>query len=197
MTFNYATDERCRFILSSIPEGGISVAQMAQIMGVERASAEQRLRTYMKQGLIHVARAKVAGATCSEAWYFTTVEDRDAFQERWVTAQTLRDRERNRQKYYARQERLGKVVTKREQTEAKKQQTRLKAETKAAGALVFKPGTEVARPKRPTFADLPAQNPNGVEPVKLLSSLRGRFETEQAPSVISSNDCREWARAVA
>jgi len=85
----------------------------------------------------------------------------------------------------------------RAKVEAKKQQNRLKAETKAAGRLVFKAGTEVARSKKPTFAELPVLNPNGVEPKKIPSNLRDRFAAETAPSVISSNDCREWAKAAA
>lgn len=110
MTFNFATDARCRQILTLIPKGGASVAQMAAKLGVERASAEQRLRIYMKQGLVFVARAKVDGSPVAEAWYFTDAEDCEEFRQRWITVQVERDRARSRAKYYARRERMGKTV---------------------------------------------------------------------------------------
>ena len=105
---------------------------------------------------------------------------------------------REQAKMQARLEREAKdAATQRTKTETTKTQKRLKVETAKAGRLVFKRGTDVAKPKKPTFAELPATNPNGVVPTVIQHHRRGRFEPDLAPSIISSRECRPWAEAVA
>lgn len=86
----------------------------------------------------------------------------------------------------------------RAMAEAKKTKDRLKAETRAAGALVFKGGTDVQKvqkPRGPAFIDGPLDLTNAK--VKVYETAPTRYAVVDAPRAISSNECRAWARAAA
>lgn len=106
--------------------------------------------------------------------------------------------EAEQRKERARLDREAKAAKKsRAKAEAKKTQQRLKAQTRAAGALVFKSGTESPKPKKLAFSEMPALNPNNVQPKVIPCQLRDRFATTEAPSVVSSRECRRWAEVAA
>lgn len=74
------TAERRAEILAAVPPDGASVQQIATKLGIQRISAEARLRKYAKAGLIFLARVRRGDAKRAEGWYFSDRAQRDACQ---------------------------------------------------------------------------------------------------------------------
>lgn len=106
--------------------------------------------------------------------------------------------EREQRNLRARLEREAKAAAKqREKAQAKKTKTRLKALTKAAGALVFKKGTETAaaKPKGPAF--IAGELDMSRAKITRGPDLPDRWAVSKVVPVVSSSECRPWAEAVA
>jgi hypothetical protein len=109
--------------------------------------------------------------------------------------------EREQAKRRARLEREAKAAAnQREKAEAKKLKDRLKAETKAAGQLAKLKVTAVAAP-RVVVPKGPAHIAGELDmsraKITRAPTPPDRFTVTQAPSVVSSVQCRKWAEAVA
>ena len=92
------------------------------------------------------------------------------------------------------------ALKKREKAEAKKTTTRLKAETKAAGKIAKPRGTAVAAPSVATPkgpAHIVGELDLSRAKVTRAPTPPDRWAAKQAAPVISSNECRPWAEAVA
>lgn len=74
------TAERRSEILAAVPRDGATVKQIADKLGIQRISAEARLRKYAQRGLIFMARVRRGDAKRAEGWYFSDREQRDACQ---------------------------------------------------------------------------------------------------------------------
>lgn len=114
-------------------------------------------------------------------------------------ARSMRAAEKEIAKARARQEREAAAALKhRERIAAKTQQQRLKAETKAAGALGKQKGTA-----SPTVAPVrgPAMLPGELDlsraKITIAPTPPGRWASTDAPSVVSSRESRKWTEAVA
>ena len=73
-------NKRRQRILSAVPRGGISVAQLAAKLSMTHESAQERLRLYAHAGHLFMARVARNGAKRAEAWYFRDRAERDAVQ---------------------------------------------------------------------------------------------------------------------
>lgn len=162
------------------------LASALHVIEYRKAQAEKRKKARHAEG-----RSRSAMAIAAEAR-----EAQKAVARAQAAAMRLAEAEQRKER--ARLDREAKEAAKqREKAEAKKTQQLLKVETKAAGALVFKKGTDVATPKKPAWADIPVNNPNGIEPTRYESNFRDRFAPAVVPSVVNSRECRSWAEAVA
>lgn len=113
--------------------------------------------------------------------------------------EALKVAEAEQRKQRARHEREAKAAEKaRARAEAKKTQQRLQAETRAAGKLAKPDNTAKPAPVRVAPAprnDLPIIIPANVR-ITRAPSPPDRWAVSNAPSVISSSECRKWAREV-
>lgn len=146
---------------------------------VKRGAAERRTAYYAERNKRRLAERAAEGRT-------KTARSQAAAQ-REAGKRAMRAAQAEIAKAAARGEREAKAAAKqRDQASAKSQRARLRAETAAAGALIFKTGTASPAVKKPAWADIPAFIPDGVEPVKLPNNLRDRFTVDEAPPCFSS-----------
>lgn len=126
---------------------------------------------------------------------------REAERSKQAAERLNRISERERAKLRARLDREAAAAAKaREKAEALKTKQRLKAETRAAGLLAKPKAGAVAapvvvKPKGPAFLSGPADESQAKR--ISLPTPPGRFAVTEAPSVISSRECRKWAEEVA
>ena len=198
---------RLSMIEAMLSTSGISTGEVVKALGCKTHSRPGVLL----RRLVAEGRAFATGHTNRSMRFFPTAESRDAYMVAYRAEMAARRLVNNAEAN--RRYRMGAVIElptmrvreqdakeakqQRDKAEKRKTQTRLKKETKAAGSLVFKTGTDIARPKKVPWSEMPVQNPNGVEPTKYESQLQDRFAVKVAPSVVSSRECRPWAQAVA
>lgn len=136
------------------------------------------------------ARAQVAERKAAERLARAQAEQK---------AREIRLAEREIAKQRERHESEAKTAEKaRARAEAKKTQQRLKAETRAAGKLAKPDNT--ARPAPVRVAPAPRNDAPIIIPANVritrAPSPPDRWAVSTAPSVISSSECRKWAKAV-
>lgn len=114
-------------------------------------------------------------------------------------AQALRAAEAEQRKLRARLDREAKAAEKaREKAEAKTLRERLRAETKAAGQMTKQRGTAsppVAKPKGPAHLD--GELDLSRAKVTVAPPLPDRWASAKPAAIVSSRECRLWAKKVA
>lgn len=170
------------------------------------ARTEELQRQYQAQyrernKALHAERARRARAQAAALKAEVKAREQAARLERAKAekhAADIRRAEREIAQQKARQEREAAAAEKdRQRKAAKAAQLRLKAETKAAGKLVkLKPANaapvRVTTPLRP---DLPIVVPAGLQ-IQRAPTPPDRWAVSNPAPVISSSECRAWAKAV-
>lgn len=162
---------------------------------LERRRASWRDKQFSRRG--RDRSAEVAARSAKRA--ATHAARMQAMAERAAQRKAVLAAEREIEKAKQRQIKEAEAAEKaREKTEAKSLQKRLKAETRAAGKVAAPRGTASPAPK---VVRGPAHIAGDLDlshaRVTPCPSPKNRYAIDSAPSVISANECRPWAKAVA
>lgn len=161
------------------------------------ASRERIREHHREQAAKRKAERHACGRTRSAR--SLAAEEREA---KKAQERALRAAEAELAKQRARLDREAAAAQKqREKAEAKSQQKRLKAETKAAGAAIFKAGTSSPAPKRPQGpAHLAGEIDTSNARIIVCPPLPSRWDTSKAESIFSDPERvlppSGWAAAV-
>lgn len=218
------TPQVLKRVQAAVPAEGLPLRTVSANSGVHISNVRSAVKVLAEKGVVFLTRAGTGEGRKHELWAFSDEKLLDRFDDqqsreaeaRRVQAANERLGQRraeragdshrsavslaaqNREIERSRKREQAAVAKAKEDQERKSVQAKLRRQTKAAGAEVFKAGTVSQRPRKVLHADLPVLNPNGVQPVKIPSQLRDRFAPDGAvQSVISSAQARPWAKAVA
>ncbi len=163
----------------------------------------RRQVTGMLGDLCDEGRAFRFGSGAMPLAYFSTEAARDAYaavQMRGVDLE-LRRRHTEATERFRRSQgikpREPKPQKQRQRPDASATIKRLKAETKAAGILIERKGTKNAKAPRPAGPARIAGEPD-ISKARITRDPRprDRFAVDSAPQVVTSSECRPWARGV-
>jgi len=220
-----------RRVLDAIPAKGAPLRELAQTSGVHISNVRMVAKLLAEEGQVFTMRAGTGEKSKAELWLFTTQTALDTFREAWLDEVASRQKARmdaKTEKRRAGRELAGRSMiaiaaerrearkrAEREQEEVRKEiaaatlkraQTKLKKETAAAGAEVFKAGTVNAKPKKSAWEGLTAVIPDGLEAIELPCYLGNQFDTapEEVPPLFSAlrpgqyiAPASKWVEAVA
>ena len=217
------TQHTRRRVVEAIPAEGAPLRVISATSGVHISNVRAVVKLMVEEHQVFTFRTGTGEGGKHEVWTFVdqAVRDYHAGQRARETEQrrfqreqaraAARKEQRNREEARnarslaaerreaerARQRVLAQERAAAEQIARKATQAKLRTMTAAAGATVFKAGTLTPKARPGKFELQDAIVPEGLQPVELPCLLRERFAVTEAPSVVSSSECRPWARSAA
>lgn len=211
------TDNLLARFVAAIPAAGATLRQIAELASMHVSNARSVYRLLEGKGTIITMRAGTGEGSKHEVWCFTTPEAHEAFEDKWLDEKARRTKaqqDAKRERLRARREaeqpqepskarseaaerREARKRAERAEQEAKRQaeaealkkaQQKLKRQTAAAGATVFKAGTVTPKPKKTAWADMPAKNLDEIVPQRIECKVTTPYavKPEEVPPLFSS-----------
>lgn len=212
------TQHTRRRVLEVLPAEGAPLRVLSEKSGVHLSNVRTIASLLIGDGQVVGLRAGTGKNSKHELWLFPTVQTMETWYAEWKAEVQRREKARQAGRLAVRCElrrkaretdgRAERIAAAAEAREAKKRakraeaaekaaaeklerqatQKRLRKETAAAGAKVFKPGTTSPKPPKTAWADLPSSIPEGLEIEMGECKLTARHEPkpDEVPPLFSS-----------
>lgn len=222
-----------RRVYEAIPPEGAPLRTLQEVSKVHISNVRMVCRMLMEEGQIVTTRAGTGQDSKHELWVFLNQAACDKFLDSWADELASRQKARQdariekrrqarndntnlsniaaaaarRQERKRRQREDEKRAKELEDEKRKKTQAKLRKQTAAAGAQVFKAGTLSPKPKKPSDWDkaAPFVMPDGLEIIEISNTIKHRHhvEPDEVPPLFSSlrpgqyidNAPRTWVQA--